>query len=150
LLATISKVQWNTKDVDRLLWVGKDQYEYSVKSGYSVLNKEDLMQSLEVFKLLWSLNMAPSVIVCVWRLLLDKLPTRANLSRRGVQLGNTWCPLCQEGVETTQHLLSLARWPKKFGISVKALRSIECGKGCGWRLCQKFGIIEIRWSLKAG
>jgi len=27
LLATISKVKWNMDGVDRLLWVGKDQYE---------------------------------------------------------------------------------------------------------------------------
>ena len=39
--------------------------------GYSVLNKEDLMQTLEVYQLLWSLKIAPLVIVCEWRFLLD-------------------------------------------------------------------------------
>jgi len=31
---------------------------------------------------------------------------------------------------------------------VKVSRLIECGKGCRWRLFQKFRIIKIRWSLK--
>jgi len=40
------------------------------------------------------------------RLLLDRLPTRSKLARRGVQLGNMQCPLCQVGVETAQHLFN--------------------------------------------
>jgi len=106
LLGMISKVQWNLEGKDRLIWVGNDDQDYTVKSGYMVLNKEDSMQSDEVFQLLWSLKIPPSTIVCAWRILLDRLPTRANLGRRGVQLGNACCPLCHEGVEPTQHLFS--------------------------------------------
>jgi len=49
LLATISRVQWTTKGNDRLIWVGNDQQKYSIKSGYGVLNKEDLMQNFGIF-----------------------------------------------------------------------------------------------------
>jgi len=59
----ISKVHWNVEDQDRLVWVGDDQLEYTVKSGYSVLNKEDQMHTSQVFKLLWNLKIAPSAIV---------------------------------------------------------------------------------------
>jgi len=76
------------------MWVGKDQQEYYVKSGYSVLNKEDLTQDSGIFQLLWSLKVAPSATVCAWRILLDRLPTRANLAKRGIQIGNEWCPMC--------------------------------------------------------
>jgi len=71
------------------------------------------MQPLEVFQMLWNLNIAPSASVCAWRLLLDRLPTRANLSRRGIMLGNTWCPLRQEGAETTQHLFTTCKVAQK-------------------------------------
>ena len=50
----ISKINWNLEGKDRLIWVGKDEKEYTVKFEYSVLNKEDAMQSYEVFHLLWS------------------------------------------------------------------------------------------------
>jgi len=44
-----SNVNWNGKGQDRLVWVGKDHQEYSVKSSYSILNSEDLMQTSDVY-----------------------------------------------------------------------------------------------------
>jgi len=64
LLDKISKIQWNSEGKDRLIWVGKDEQEYTVKLGYGVLSKEDTMQSFEVFQLLWSLKIPPSAVVC--------------------------------------------------------------------------------------
>jgi len=86
--------------------VEEDLQEYTVKSGYSILNCEDLMQISETFQVLWSLKVVPSALVCAWRLLLDRLPTRSNLARRGVQLESVQCPLCQEHVETAKHLFN--------------------------------------------
>jgi len=88
MVALISNVRWYTDAQDRLVWVGDgvNKQEYTVKSGYSVLNKEDLLQRLEIYKVLWSLSIVPSTIVCAWRLLLDRLPTRYNLAKRGIQL----------------------------------------------------------------
>jgi len=88
------------------VWVGEDNREYTVRSGYNILNSESSMQSSVSFKLLWSLSAAPSMIVGAWRLLLDKLPTRLNLARRRVQLANPLYPLCQDGVESTNHLFN--------------------------------------------
>jgi len=105
----VSKVYWTTEDQDKLLWEGNDQKVYTVKSGYSVLNREDLMHTPEVFRLLWSLKIVPLAIICAWTLLLDRLPTRVNLARRGIQVGNVCCPLCNDGVESTQHLFSTCR-----------------------------------------
>jgi len=105
----ISKVQWTEEGQDRLVWVGDDNYEYTIKSRYSVLNSQNLMQTSEVFQLLWSLKVVPSAKVCAWRLLLDRLQTRSNLVRRGVQLGNVQCPLRQYGVESAQHLFNTCK-----------------------------------------
>jgi len=109
LLDMVSKVDLISKGQDRLLWEGNDQKAYTIKSGYSVLNREDLMHTPEVFRLLSRLKIAPSVIICAWRLLLDRLPTTVNLARRGLQVGNVCCPLCSDGVETAQHLYSTCR-----------------------------------------
>jgi len=128
LVDTISRVRWNLEGIDRLMWVGNDQQEYTVKSGYNVLNKEDLMQTFEVFRLVWSIKIAPSAAVCAWRLLLDRVPTRSNLVRRGIQIGNMQCPMCQEDVETTQHLLITCRVTQKV-----------------WDLCDKWsGNVAVR------
>ena len=75
------------------MWVGDDQLEYTGKSGYSILNQDNLRRS-EAFQMLWTLKIAPSPLVCAWRVCLDRLPTRPNLVRRRVMLGNMQCPLC--------------------------------------------------------
>ena len=67
------------------------------------------MQIYEIFKLLWTLNIVLSTVVCAWRLLLDRLPTRFNLAKRGMQLTNLSCPLCQEYEESGQHLFTMCK-----------------------------------------
>jgi len=83
----ILMVQWTEEGQDKPVWIGDDTYEYSLKSGYNLLNNENLMQISEVFQSLWSLKIVPSTIVCAWRLLMDRLPTISNLVKRGMQLG---------------------------------------------------------------
>jgi len=102
----ISNAKWDVRRDDRMVWVGEGTQEYTVKSGYSILIGVSSMQSSVSFKLLWSLSAAPLVIVGAWRILLDKLPTRINLARRGVQLANQLCPLCQKDVESIDHLFN--------------------------------------------
>ena len=75
MIAMTSKVKWEVRGQDRLVWMGEDLQEYIVKSGYNILNYEDLMQTSETFQTLWSLKVAPSLIVFAWRLLLDRLAT---------------------------------------------------------------------------
>jgi len=72
MIAMISNVKWEARGQDRLVWVKEDLQEYTVKSGYSILNCEDPMQISETFQVLWSLKVAPSALVCTWRLLLDR------------------------------------------------------------------------------
>lgn len=76
------------------MWAEDNQSVYTINSGYKVLNKENQMQSIKDFKLLWSLKTTPLALVCVWRVLLDRLLTRANLVKRGMQMGNDCCSLC--------------------------------------------------------
>ncbi|GJX83953.1 RNA-directed DNA polymerase, eukaryota [Tanacetum coccineum] len=44
------------------------------------------------------------VNVLAWRLALNKLPTRFNMSLRGLEVLSFNCPVCHEGVETSDHL----------------------------------------------
>ncbi|GJZ76784.1 RNA-directed DNA polymerase, eukaryota [Tanacetum coccineum] len=43
--------------------------------------------------------------IFIWKARRDCLPTRFNLSRKGVMLDSILCPLCDHAVETTQHVL---------------------------------------------
>jgi len=86
------------------------------------------MQTFEEFQVLWNLKIAPSAAVCAWRLLLDRLPTRDNLAKRGMQLMSVRCPMCQEGVETAQHLFTTCKVAQKV-----------------WDLCERWvGNVAVR------
>ena len=43
-------------------------------------------------------------LVTAWRILLDRIPTRQNLVVRGIMVNSPLCVLCNQLVETTQHL----------------------------------------------
>ena len=77
---------------------------FSVNSANECLAKHDRGNQSEVYKLLWKVKAFPNVVVTAWRVLMGKLPTRMSLSRRGVMLNSTVCPLCQLEEETCQHL----------------------------------------------
>ncbi|GJY48687.1 RNA-directed DNA polymerase, eukaryota, reverse transcriptase zinc-binding domain protein [Tanacetum coccineum] len=42
--------------------------------------------------------------ITAWRICLDKLPTRLNLSSRGLDIPTILCPLCNDSVESTSHI----------------------------------------------
>ncbi|KAJ9564171.1 hypothetical protein OSB04_000137 [Centaurea solstitialis] len=50
-------------------------------------------------------NWVPAKVnVLVWRIQLNRIPTRFNLMKRGVTLISDSCPLCNSDVETAEHL----------------------------------------------
>jgi len=57
-----------------------------VRSGYNALAYEGIQRSVNIFEELLRMNIVPSAQICGWRVLIDRIPTRMNLNRRGVQL----------------------------------------------------------------
>ncbi|GJW13142.1 RNA-directed DNA polymerase, eukaryota, reverse transcriptase zinc-binding domain protein [Tanacetum coccineum] len=51
----------------------------------------------------WSKVLPIKLNIFMWRMLLDKLPTRSNLSIRGLDIPCSLCPNCGTGVETRDH-----------------------------------------------
>ena len=56
-----------------------------------------------MFSNLWQARAKPKVLTTAWRILLDRVPTRVNLVRRGVIANSTLCSLCNLSEETSQH-----------------------------------------------
>jgi hypothetical protein len=87
---------------------------FAVKDGYCFLSKNFLpgpdwnMDLGCAVKNVWK-SLAPSkIVIFSWQLLLQKLPTRANLSRRGVLQppSDLLCAWCHSEVETEAHLFT--------------------------------------------
>ena len=55
----------------------------------------------------WNLWIPKKVNICVWRVVIDRLPTRVNLLRCGVLLASSSCPICGNVEETIEHCIIL-------------------------------------------
>ncbi|GJX68444.1 RNA-directed DNA polymerase, eukaryota [Tanacetum coccineum] len=71
------------------------------------------------FETRWNRYLPKKINIFIWRALRDRLPTRWNLSRKGIDMDSLTCPICDSSIETTNHTLwfcSLATtlWQKIF------------------------------------
>ncbi|XP_068483406.1 uncharacterized protein [Phaseolus vulgaris] len=104
LVTHISSVCVNKEQSDVRVWGNDENGCFTVKSAYLCLASTDGGRQSEVFKYLWKARAFPNVLTTIWRALLDRLPTRECLSRRGVMLESTTCVLCHDKIESSQHL----------------------------------------------
>nr|GEX72768.1 RNA-directed DNA polymerase, eukaryota [Tanacetum cinerariifolium] len=98
---------------DRWCWYLEGSQEFSVKSS-RILIDNTILPKAEV-PTRWLRVVPIKVNVHAWRVYLDKLPTRANLSLRGMDISSIACPLCNSAVESSFHIFSLVPWLAKFG-----------------------------------
>ncbi|KAL4576093.1 hypothetical protein LXL04_012181 [Taraxacum kok-saghyz] len=88
---------------------------------------------------IWSPTVPIKTNVFIWRARLDRLPTRANLNRRGVNLQDDKCVLCNLVEESAQHLLvecstakeliaSISLWAAsiKFPAFINSIEDLIC------------------------
>lgn len=106
LVALLNRFILNASVEDRWTWKFAKDGVYSVRAGYEQRMREnspDGWQSKEWAQLVWN-RWAPTKINCfIWRLILDRLPTRPNLKRRHIlnEEEEVWCPLCEDNKEET-------------------------------------------------
>ncbi|GKC63932.1 RNA-directed DNA polymerase, eukaryota, reverse transcriptase zinc-binding domain protein [Tanacetum coccineum] len=87
-----------------------DTWDWSlnVSSGFSVASVRTLVDShiLDASPVAtrWNRSIPIKINVFLWRLSLNKLATRVNLDRKGIDVDSTLCPLCMEDVETVNHI----------------------------------------------
>ena len=98
---------------DSIIWSYNNNENFSVKLAYRVarrLQGEDRAGSstssayTKIWKVLWNLKIPNKIKVFGWRACADILPTRVNLVRRRVLIGDK-CPICLRESENTIHVL---------------------------------------------
>ncbi|GKD79807.1 RNA-directed DNA polymerase, eukaryota, reverse transcriptase zinc-binding domain protein [Tanacetum coccineum] len=103
-----------------------DTWHWALDSlGYSVALARSLIDSKTLDTALNATHSACSIPIkfniFIWRLMLNKLPSRINLDRKCIDVGSTFFPICQADVETINHVFfscvmaldmwaMLARW----------------------------------------
>jgi hypothetical protein len=98
---------------DKWVWSVEDDGVFSVKSCYSLLSRRAVslvdIPAVHnfVFQRIWK-SVAPlKVNAFFWQALIDKIPSRSNLFRRGVvqEVEDTYCNRCGVSIETTTQIL---------------------------------------------
>jgi len=105
LISLLNSIRWKRGSVDKRIWGVGDLKTYTVGSGYRVLNEFASSTSGKWFKELWSLKVVGSAQLCVWRAMLEKLPTRLSLDKRGAAVPSNLCRLSKKFEEAAQHVL---------------------------------------------
>ncbi|GJZ81420.1 RNA-directed DNA polymerase, eukaryota, reverse transcriptase zinc-binding domain protein [Tanacetum coccineum] len=84
------------------------KWTLDVSKGFSVASVRSLIDShtLDVGSLAtrWNRSIPIKVNIFLWRLSLNKLPSRVNLDRKGIDVDSLLCPICHEDVETVNHI----------------------------------------------
>ncbi|GJV32869.1 protein kinase, ATP binding site-containing protein [Tanacetum coccineum] len=104
-------------NLERWFWDLNGDGIFQVKDVRSMLD-ETFLSKMEV-PTRWIKSIPIKVNVFAWKLYLDRLPSRSNLSRRNVSLLSLACPICDHVLEDSSHLF--------FGCSVaKDIQKLIC------------------------
>ncbi|GJS28527.1 RNA-directed DNA polymerase, eukaryota [Tanacetum coccineum] len=91
-------------------------FDFSVKSTREFI--DDSMLPKTDVPTRWVKSIPIKINIFAWRVSLDKLPTRLNLSLRGLDIPSIICPLCSIAVESTSHLLFSCQLARQLMIKV--------------------------------
>ena len=101
----ISQIQIQNQITDCWIWKPETTGQYSTKSAYYLLQEATVGDTLdEALEDLWKLKIPAKAQIFAWRLIKDRLPTKANLRRRQIQMNDTICPFCRSKEEEASHL----------------------------------------------
>ncbi|GKV15235.1 hypothetical protein SLEP1_g26034 [Rubroshorea leprosula] len=114
---------------DKWEWVHKRDGKYSSSSAYSLLSNTQQNPNEKFFKRIWNNNIPSKIATFNWRVVLDKIPTKKNLLKKGIDsvMDDGKCRLCEEEEEDSAHLFlrcKVAKWiwkecAKWWGISLR-------------------------------
>ncbi|GKB14899.1 reverse transcriptase domain, reverse transcriptase zinc-binding domain protein, partial [Tanacetum coccineum] len=66
----------------------------------------------------WNNLVPKKVNITSWRVVMQRMPTRSNLSNRDIDLDSVLCPICNEEIETEEHLFVKCEIAKKTWTEV--------------------------------
>ncbi|GKV42304.1 hypothetical protein SLEP1_g49718 [Rubroshorea leprosula] len=129
LRKTIDKVKISPGCADRWEWIHSVDGQYSTSTAYAILAKQGRDEEEEkMSKRVWNPTIPSKVAAFNWKVLMDRIPTRINLFKRGIlkDVGEKKCILCKEEEEDSSHLFLnclVAQWlwkacAKWWGITI--------------------------------
>ncbi|GJT40306.1 RNA-directed DNA polymerase, eukaryota, reverse transcriptase zinc-binding domain protein [Tanacetum coccineum] len=87
---------------DRWIWSLTGSGEFSRASSRKFIDDQSIVGANQQTR--WIKVVPGKIKILAWKIRFDFLPTRLNLSRRGVEIQSIICPTCNKEVECTSHV----------------------------------------------
>ncbi|GJX55063.1 RNA-directed DNA polymerase, eukaryota, reverse transcriptase zinc-binding domain protein [Tanacetum coccineum] len=120
---------------DRWVWDLENTGEFSVSSIRNLIDEKTL--PLTDYKTRWNKLVPIKVNILSWKIMTNSLPTRFNISCRGICIDSILCANCDKGVETSSHLFfscSLARMVVNLILRWWSIPVVELDSYDDWTL----------------
>ncbi|GAB4827557.1 hypothetical protein Ancab_040031 [Ancistrocladus abbreviatus] len=161
LAVKLDEFQFNALGDDVWTWKAESSGCYTVKSAYSLIRGFRTAQPVQSLSRVWTRLLPGKVSAFLWRALLDRIPSRANLYKRNIDIKIN-CSRCQAVMEDTQHVLLdcpfaynvwllHAQWWKMITVFDKEWSCLLWLSGNNWpRSWRKLWLVTsaaVAWSL---
>ncbi|XP_022032694.1 uncharacterized protein LOC110933798 [Helianthus annuus] len=101
LMSDIYDYEWKG-GIDKWIWTGDSNGDFSVSKAKTLMHQCQQPSSNNRMK--WKGWVPLKCKIMVWQAMLNRMPTKVDLSKHGVTLPNDLCNLCDSEAETTNHL----------------------------------------------
>ncbi|GJT95488.1 RNA-directed DNA polymerase, eukaryota, reverse transcriptase zinc-binding domain protein [Tanacetum coccineum] len=101
---------------DRWTWSLEESGEFSISSLRKAIDLIHLPQS--GMKTRWIKEVPIKINILAWKVSNDYLPTRINLSRRGMDIESILCPMCNSMAESSSHLFFLCDFSQQIASKI--------------------------------
>ncbi|GKC72396.1 RNA-directed DNA polymerase, eukaryota, partial [Tanacetum coccineum] len=132
ILFEISYAEINEGE-DTCVWSLGTDGTFSVKDARCNIDS-NILPSLAP-STVWDKNIPREVNIFIWRLILDHLPHKLNLSSRGIDIQAISCPSCNGNVESSNHILFECNIAKDIWMLVH-------------KWCDIFFLLSLRMSIE--
>ncbi|GKC98101.1 RNA-directed DNA polymerase, eukaryota, reverse transcriptase zinc-binding domain protein [Tanacetum coccineum] len=102
ILFEISSTEINEVE-DTCVWSLGTDGTFSVKDDRCIIDSKILAYLTP--STVWDKNIPRKANINIWRLILDRLPHKLNLSSRGIDIQAISCPSCNGNVESSNHII---------------------------------------------
>ncbi|GKB70074.1 RNA-directed DNA polymerase, eukaryota, reverse transcriptase zinc-binding domain protein [Tanacetum coccineum] len=101
---------------DRWVWSLESSGNFSVASIRKAIDAKRSQTGFS--KTRWIRYVPIKLNVLAWKIKTDALPTRLNISRRGIDIQSMTCPICDGGVESSNHLFFSCNLVRQIGRQI--------------------------------
>ncbi|XP_071708202.1 uncharacterized protein [Rutidosis leptorrhynchoides] len=125
--------------IDSFVWGGQmdswactisKQSCYLVKDGRMMI--DNMLLPSNGHSTRWINTLPRKVNIFMWRVELNKLPSRLNLSKKGLEIMHIDCPSCGFSVESTEHVLFECPIASQVWSRVQLWTNVDMPHFCSW------------------